>query len=671
MGITDHGVPVVSSRQWTTGLSPNAAGTGWNFIVDYIGDAHPHQWLVLKNFTTSPIESVTETLQGIYPNTLYSYSTAKGQIRAPNGRIFFPQVKGYISYYDPVDEQIHQIGPIAEDPPINQNASTQFYSAAFDTTGTKLYLTTQESENRPTFVAVLDTDALTLTPLGYVGSGALSYTTYGKALAPDTGTATKFIYVAFGENPWQLWALNITDPANVIATKLYEVSSTGNIQFTNIVGQGWVATIDTALGQPGNVRIQRWCLDGALYSYTVGQPPPGSLARNVTPVASPLVNPPDIDTSAGAGRLRWRPHGSTGDYTTVDYTVNFAVPVKLESLCASNDGVVANAAGYLGVVKFVQQNNASSWFGAWVSGFSEGQMLHVDGVIYMAGYPNGVLHRYDPEQAWALGSNPPTTATNPKQLGAYGLNGTQFAGVKYVDRIAWSAALGRLYIAGSRERNGTGMGVGWWDKAKADANQQAFAGTYQLAGMSSSFPSGLVVDDAAGLVVVSTYTVNGSDALMFVLPPDLSSASTSAPLAGVTDLGQIFPTKAPGVVCGVVKGAGNAMALYHFDAVAGELLGYVLTKFVGTIGAIARHPNGSLWVMVGNQLVHVDVDALTATPLRDLTSIAPVVVSTFAADGTTLFMAAGAPNGIAGARLYSLTLDSPARRRDGREGYTP
>ncbi|MBA3841167.1 MAG: hypothetical protein H0X39_00850 [Actinobacteria bacterium] len=656
--IIDHGIPVSVSRQFTTALSRNAANTGWNYISGCFdgGVGVPVEWAVVSNLTgTAPVTTLYNTTTHLYPSLLYQYTN---QLRAANGRIFFPLFGPSTAYYDPTDEQIHELAQITESPAQNPDASTTFYSAIFDTAGL-LYMGTQESANRPACIVVTNPTTLAQTIIGYVGdSNAAGFTTYAYRLAPDTSTSSKWIYVAFGQNPWQLWALNITTGT---ATKLYEVTSTGNIQFVDIVGQGWTAIIDTALGQPNNVRTQSWCLDGAMYTYTAGGSPPVT-GRNVTPQSNPLTGtPPQLDIDGGAGKVGWRA-GSTGAYTYVNYALNYVLPVAIESLVASlpNSGVIGNTSQYSGFFQDVEPAGTVTWYGVWTNtAVSQGPRLNVGGTVYIAGYPNGVLFKYDPSAAWNSNGN-----VNPILIGYYGLNGTQFAGIKYANALAWGASAGttgRLYCSGDRERNGTGLGVGYWDKSLG-----SFAGTYAATGMTAVIPSGIVASpkgqspsvvvlDGISRVVFSTLLLSGSgSAPLYVFDYDLNYITQVTPLAGVANLGNIYKSSTASVITGIVQGSGNKLGLYKYNVQTQALVTYTEIAITGTLGASCQRPNGDVWITSGSNLVAVDINGLTATVVQDLSAIGPIVVSGFASDGHTLFMAAGPVSDVSGARLYSV-----------------
>lgn len=649
MSIVDRGIPVISLRQSMSAVSPNAANNGWNFIVVYGGK---HNWTaVIKNLTTSPSVTQIETLGSIYGNSIFN-SVAK-QLRAQNGRIFFPYVRNFTGYYDPVTEAFTQIGPVVEVPPINPNASTIFYAASFDVGGL-LYFATQESQKRPSCIVVTDT---TTTPplqtvVGYVGDSAADYTTYGYRIAPDTATSKKYIYVVYGQNPWQLWALEATTG---VAVKLYEVPSSGNIVFINIVGKGWVADIHTALGKPDDVRTFWWCLDGERYPYTAGQDPPNGLARNVTPASNPLVNAPTIDPTGNtvAGVVGWR-IGSSGPFTYVDYPVNDAQPIEIEALVTSNDGIVGNAASYFGWIKYVGTGEAI-WYGGY-TGISGGPRLNLSGIIYLAGYPNGVLWQWNPAVAWQPSN---AAAPNPKLLGYVGLNGTQFAGIKYVSVMQHAPLAGtggRLYICGTRQRNGEGSGIGSYDLVT-----KAFAGTFSAAGMSSVNPTGLVVLSGLSRVVMATSlrTPPGT-ANLLVFDYSLNLVATLPVITNLSNLGSIYETSTPNVITGIVQGSGNSIGLWQYNVQTETFIDYVEVPIIGVLGTKTRHVDKSVWLMSGNVLVRIDLDNLTASVLPyDVSTAAPVTSLAFSGDTSTntLFLTGGANSGVSGAQVFSINLN--------------
>lgn len=659
--LVDRGTPVVSLRQLCPSLSPNAAGTGWNYIVAGFTDVpNPIEWIVLKNLTTTPVEATFGTTPHGYPNQNFSI-VSLNQLRAQNGRIFFPLFGNAFAVYRPDTEDILEFGPFIESPPIDPNASTIPFSGSFDTSG-MLYFATQESHDRPSCLVSVNPTTLAITVIGYFGTGSTNYTSYGYYIAPDTGTTTKGVWAVYGQTTWQLWFVTLAG----VATMHYEVPSTGHIAFQNIPNKGWVAQIHTDLGQPDDVFTQWWCLadptnpNGQLYAYSVGVDPPAGLARNVTPLENPLVNPPDLDTSGGLGVVGWRPNGSSNPYTYVDYNVQYAAPVPIEMMVTAPDGIMIGVEQYQGFVRYDGTTHVGEWFGAQ-SGATIAQPLALyvpsQERIFLVGYPDGTFLDYDPESPWETFPSQVNPALGP----FYGPSGNQKAGIKYAGQpatpsgfgalgsLVWDAAAGssgRLYCAGTRDRTGTGAGIGYWDKSINDT-----AGTF-AAPLTTVQPQGLVLA-GPGRIAMSTNTLSGTPtAPLYVFDESLTIVATQFPVAGIADLGPIFPTSTPYIICGAYIDGGNNLALYRWNVQTGTLVQTTTTSFSGVIDcSTLRIADGSVWIAVGNSVVHVNPDTLSATLGQDITSIAPI--STMAFFQSDLYMSSSA-------ELWSATVDVPS-----------
>lgn len=616
--LTNRGTPIVSSRQWTYALSPNPRG-GWNYIVQSYNyqTTSPCEWVVLKDLTTAPTEQIFETPSGIYANHQFCYPK---QLRAANGRIFFPLILNNFAYYDPAAESVHQVGPIAENPPINLHASEQFFSCMFDATGQTLYFGTEESQYRPAMICSVNTDTLVVTVIDYVGDNALSYNMYAYYLAVDTVTAQKWLYVAYGENPWQLWSINLSTGAKL---KMKEVSSTGWISFHQYA-QGWVVETHTNRGQPDDRYTAEWIIDGVLYPYVPGQNPLPFAPRNVTPYPGTLTNPPDIDASAGIGLVNWRPHSSTGPYTPVNYTVTHATPITIDRMVGDADGVLMNAEQYQGFARYRDDGDFIAWYGPYQV-ISQGPRARIDGLNYLCGYPNGVLLSYDDVQPWHAG-------VNPLPLGYF-----TASDMKHALFLAWSPVDAVLYCAGSRERSGTGGAIGSWNRMT-----KAFAGTY--AGLDQVIPTGLAVLDELDTVIMATRplvmgAVNGQ---FRTFDRSLNQTGILDLGATIADPGQIYQVIARTILGGVTTNAAGNLAIYQYDVDGEQLTSYVeFLAIAGIISAECRHPDGTIWVAIGSQLVRISLDNLTADMIGDLTPVSLVKCMAFSGDGTMLFFGGG------------------------------
>ncbi len=117
------------------------------------------------------------------------------------------------------------------------------------------------------------------------------------------------------------------------------------------------------------------------------------------------------------------------------------------------------------------------------------------GTVWMAGYPNGVLYSYNPNERWNPWFtepvlHPPPAPINPthhRNFSAKKKNGTL---IKYAHFLVYSRALNRLYCLGRRERDGFGTGLGWYDLGSMPDN---FDGTDK--DLETLNPAGLLVMD--------------------------------------------------------------------------------------------------------------------------------------------------------------------------------
>lgn len=654
--LIDRGPQVVSLRQLCPSLSPNAANNGWNYIAAGFTDVpFPIEWIVIKDLTTVPVEAMFGTTPHGYPNQNFTLVN-QNQMRAQNGRIFFPLFANAFAVYRPDTEDIIEIGPFLEDPPINPNASTIPFSGSFDVSGFP-YFATQESANRPSCLVRINPNDYTIDVIGYFGDSAVDYTTYGYYIAPDTGTTEKGVWAVYGQSKWQLWYITLAG----VATKHFEVDSIGHIAFHDVPGKGWVAQIHNGIPGPGEY-TQYWCLadptnpNGQIYVYNDGDDPPVGLGRDVTPLTNPLVNPPEIDSSGGLGVVGWRDNGSTGPFTYVDYTVTHAAPVPIEVMVTAPDGILIGAQQYQGFVRYDGTTHTGEWFGAQ-SGNTIAQplALYVPSIdsIFLAGYPDGTLFDYDPESPWETFP----TQVNPALLGFYGPSGNQKSRIKFAGypsppsgfgssgSLVWdpSTGTGRLYCAGTKERTGSGAGIGYWDR-----QSNTIEGTADSP-LDTVQPQGLALA-APGRIAMSTITLDSSTpAPLYVFDKDLALVATQFPVAGVSNLGPIFPTSQAHIICGAY--VDGVLKLYRWNTQTASIVQAVTTTYTGDLDcATVRIDDGSVWLAVGNTVVRVDPDTLGTEDAVDITTIAPTSAMAFYAND--LYMSSQA-------ELWSAAISAP------------
>ncbi len=618
MNIVNLGSPVVSSRQWTTALSPRNGG-GWNFITQSYNypQAIPTEWVVVN--LDSGGYAVQQLRDSVYANSNFqaaSLNTAfthTNQLRAPNGRIFFLEVGdggafANMAYYDPADELVHQFAPI--DCGGGSSVALSF-SATFDHAGDWLYVGTQAPGGDKPYLFRVNTTSLVVEQLGEIGTATLSAPRYAYYIAKDAGPGSDYVYVAVGQLGWELISIKLSTG---IATTLYTTSGPG-FQFIQIGGDSMGCG---AVIYDNGVPTEYWLAQGALSDGTTPAPPLG--ARDVTPYAGTLSSPPEIDWSGGIGKVLWRPAGSFAPPTTIDYTVTYRSPITLESLNGLADGgVLGSAAQYNGY--FSDRTGTPVWYGAWVGGLSSATSCAVSPTLaYLVGYPNGSLYRYNPTQVWEPGIADP----NPLLLGDY----HTATGMKYPYSLQLSSN-GRLYSCGRRERDSTGTGIGYYS-----VEGETFSGE-NGAPLDNYAPRSALVMDSLGKFVVSGRTIDGSDAKLLVYDLNLGGLVQRTVEAGHTSTGALYPTADPDVILGICSDA--PCYAYLYNVATHTLLD--IGSIAGSIGAQAQNPTDkNVWAVVAGVLSIIDPVTLGITQVATIGGITGLAWNF---DGTVLYFLAG------------------------------
>src|SRR5206468_2068361 len=143
------GTPIRSVRMWTSALAPNPRG-GWNFITQ----AYEHKSNTPTEFIVVDLSAGTFTTSEGTPGA-YAVSKfqVKSQLRAANGRIFFPLSGMGLAYYDPTTETVKELPPVL-DP---HGPDQIIYDPKFGPAA-RLYAGTQR--NGPPTILQIDPDTL-------------------------------------------------------------------------------------------------------------------------------------------------------------------------------------------------------------------------------------------------------------------------------------------------------------------------------------------------------------------------------------------------------------------------------------------------------------------------------------------------------------------------------
>lgn len=600
------GSPIRSARMWATGLAPNKHG-GWNFITQAyeFKSKTPSEFFVVDLDTGKT--NVTEGAPKLYTNKKFQI---KNQLTAPNGRIFFPELDAAMAYYDPTDETVKELGTLI-DPKERQKS---FYQATWGPDG-KLYLGTQSGTGVLPMIVQLDPDTLKARVIGSVGRDRKSYSfAYNFAVDPP------WVYVAVGENPWELAALNIdTGESRILDTRKDE-----GWMKVEVKPEGVVATLASGLRTAQQHEDSYWCVDGKTVPFQPHYEPsklPFRARHFATLKRGPLARqtPPEIDLSAitpdvtGTSHVRWRPAGSDEPWKDTPFHVKYTSPVEIDSLEALPDGsVLGNAQQYHGFFRFDPKDLSVTSYGP--HGPSRTRHAVVDGIVYLTGYPNGVLYAYDPKKPWKSEGNDKDDRkdpeANPRWVGTFAE-----ARTKYGTALV-AATNGRLYYAGRRERDGTGGGVGFYDIAKNrffghhdNLASLAAKGLVVLDNPTRIVYSSTLVDDGDGGTIDPAAPASG-DAMLVIYDEDLHELGRQIVKPRMHTTGRLYRGAGPNVVIGVLPAEGM---IYRYDIAAKQLLDS--KQLQGPIvDVVQRDDDRSVWIVLDRSLVRYD--AATLTPSR-------------------------------------------------------
>jgi hypothetical protein len=606
------GTPVSAARAWSTALTPNARG-GWNFITQIYEYQYGKKSDTPAEYAVVDLQTGKYTLHpgrpGAYTNSNYQYNV---QARAANGRIFFSEAGGFVAYYDPKDEKVHDLGQVAD-----KETNPFIYRWTFGPDG-KLYGGTQSKGHNLPIIVRIDPETLEYKTLGQVGEDN-NPPIYAYYLVPDPTPSPDapegWVYVAVGQNPWKLVALNIaTGKQKILATR----ADAGWMNF-NRKPEGATANLITGLRRPDAKYDRFWLADGQMFPLEATydpaklpfkprdvQPKTGDLDEN----KMPEIDRTQLDAdSNGVCRIFWRPAGSAAetDWQEVQFKEPYVSPIRVESLLALSDGtVLGNAVQYHGFFRYDPKTQKTDFYGP--HGPSRGPRVEVDGKVYITGYPNGVLYVYDPVKPWTANHRLETreekgdlsaaelSSLNPRKLGNFAAAGAHYA------YFLLPSKNGRLYYGGRRERDGTGGGVGWFDP-----QTQTFNGHYE--GLSTLTPRGMVVLDDIDRVVYSGEVTRDpmrpddkpDAAQLVVMDRDLKEVERLTVKPGLKNTGALFSAGKDQVI-GVI---GGDKFIYRYDITQKKLLDWIeLPEKID--GASRRDADGSLWIVVGSTLLRLD-----------------------------------------------------------------
>jgi hypothetical protein len=689
LDVVNLGIPVSSMSYWATAIARRPQGS-YTFITQfylYPTSDYPSYALVAIDPTVSDEERVVEARQVSFPpqppgaygytNGRYQWNT---QVLAANDRVFFAEWGGEVAYYDPVDEGIHHVG-LVSDP----ERDVWLISFAFDRDGF-LYGGTQtkSSANLPLIVRI-DRNVHDPPQPGEVRSlgriagqqGTYSYA-YNLAVDPP------WVYVALGQSPWQVSAIHadtgetrlLADPDGPDRYTNEQLALPTGVTYigfeTNLHPEvGIVAKLIYGEGDSLGTR-RYWCADGELYTYN-GYP--ASLpftARGIAPRTGDKISDIELDLSEltpkgngqnrrGTSVLKWRTAGPNEPYRRLRFDI-LTTPVPIESLLSlPDDTLLGNASDYHGFFRHYP-GARTEHYGAWKE-ISRGPRVNWNGRVYISGYPQSRLFRYNPAESWS--------EQNPRLLGQFrrddldAARGSGYStGTHYADFLV-PASNGRLYFAGTVDRTSgpggapTGSGIGYFEPPADNTSDGIFRGHHR--NLAHLRPRGLLVFPEHQCLVFSGKLIpntleNGqpaTEARLIFYDLDLNERENGrrrvAANLTLQSTGELFPVPSePGQFVGLIE---EPLLVYRYDVESGLIASSPIDAGTGPltneIVASTADREGTIWVIIGDRLVRIDPLTLNSEPRRTV----PAGVTVIEWLGEALYYTMGGPGLLAGTQL--------------------
>lgn len=615
--------PVVTARMFAWGLAPNARG-GWSFIgqmMNYSATMGPGKEKEMRRLPTGE-EYLAYIHTDIRPESewvIMDLETGEYQLvewpgfhsgatcLAENGRLFFGVDYGHIYYYDPAEDSVKPMGQVWD----NLRELRGFYKLELGPDG-MIYGAAQATSGQ-TMIMRLNPDTLEYKLVREVGVPGRRGLTYGYYFAMDP----PWVYVAVGQGQWELFAVNMeTGEKTMLAERTVEPARI-------VVRQEDGYSTATLTGEPG-ARVL-YLSDGEIVAEgdrgeRIDFTPPDKTYPSIEweetePID--ITDRPEIDVNRateidgeGRGMIPWRPAGADVEWDVVEYTINNAEPVQIESLIALPDGsLFGNAHQYHGFFRYDIEAGDLDYFGKFPP--SQNRLAIDNGLVYINGYPNTMMLVYDPDQPWTASSATDGKAEgdNPRFLGHMGQGTTE----AHHCRFLVSGGNGRIYMLGQRSRWAEGAGLGYYDIA-----DKRFFGL-RTANREID-PQGLVFLADIDRIVLSG-RLNGQpnadgvapdETKLIVYDPDLNEIERLSIREGLRSTGHLTAVGGTGRIIGVIESE-DVNAIYLYDVAEKKLLIWNELD-EGVMGRISHRPHdNTYWIIMGGKLGRLNPESLEFT----------------------------------------------------------
>jgi len=450
-------------------LFPNRDGKTYDVALMYYPDyAGPYTTVIVDLGAKRP-KPRAESL----PSPLLQMGAIRSGCLAPNGKYYRATAgkKMDIGFYvyDPATEVISRLeAEIAMGGPARSltiGSDGMLYGAA--------------SEAGRAGVYQLDPNTGKLTDYGLIGPSHAPNDCWAYSLAADD----RYVYVASGKIPWYLIAFDRKAKQAKVIMTVDKVKWSVHLRQLR---HGCDALVQFPRRKDGKVRDYYWLHQGqAILKQDLKEPPPWDEPANPKPW---VPRPPEpelwvgeaIPRSGAPAALWYRlpedkakaPADPPSGAKPADLgwkAVNFQVPiysVAIHRVFTLPDGRVFGAGGdYIGYFRYDPETGKCLQLPpAAVNPYC---MAHLDGKLYMSGYPSSALYEYDLARPWTTGRpGKPWERTrtkeraraNPRRLTYLSTDGSGCHKM-----MSATVAGGKVFFGGRWYRDGIGGGLGWWD----------------------------------------------------------------------------------------------------------------------------------------------------------------------------------------------------------------
>lgn len=435
--------------------------------------------------------------------------------------------------------------------------------------------------------------------------GAVGPRIDGPGYGYTMGCDDTHLYVACGQIPWYLVAVNLETGEQTVLAKAPE----GGYQMRMSISPRYGGAEAFVQQSDDGPRQQYWLYHGKAIPKEGDTPPWGDLkAPRPESVPAPQIDLDDTYPDANDHATLWWRATAQDTWQPLDIEGVEKHPLKNHRLALLDDGRLwGTADGYKGRFLYDPKIGRLTQLG---DGAASIYAVTVDkGTVYWSGYPSGPIYAFDPNKPWTVnkGGPPGTPAArdedrNPRLLHS-GDEVTRKTRVKKMLSAA-VAGDGKVYFGGKGMRDYIGGSLSWHDPA-----------TGKLGGLWEPFKErsiGYITTAANGRYVLASTTAK----IVFIFDTQTGQVIRSfEPVPGAAKGGPLLEV-APGRMLGITDDPKNKQGsvIYGVEIPSGRVIfrtpvPYAL-QFTWSDGLdqtdFQKGPDGMVWTYLGNALVRID-----------------------------------------------------------------